>query len=197
MKLTSQHIPFAKLTDLAEGRLASDERASSLAHVKDCSHCSAQLAQLDQIINLMRTDTMADAPRDVMADALGLFRQRKAAAPSLVRRVLAALNFDSLQLTPAFGVRSGQMTSRQLLYTTGENDLDVRVTQSKEAWIVSGQVLGNCAGGRVHLEGTSGAADAELNELCEFAFPPVPAGSYTLRLRLAETEIEVPEIELN
>jgi hypothetical protein len=200
MNLMSQHIPFAKLADLAEGSLLGVERDASLAHLQGCSRCNAQLERVSQVVNLMRKDALEDAPRDVISRAVSIFRRRESGAQqSVLRRVLAALSFDSASLTPAYGVRSGQTATRQLLYSTGENDLDLRVTPGDEAWIVSGQVLGQeqCAGGEVHLEGLSGdAAAAELNELCEFTLPPVAAGSYTLRLRLSNLEIEIPEFEL-
>ncbi len=201
MNLTFQHLPFEKLADMAENRLQAVERAAAETHVSACSRCSAQLARVSQTINLMRTDEAEDAPRAAVASVLNMFRARAAAAdaarePSLVQRVLAALNFDSAQLTPAYGVRSGQATARQMLYSAGENDIDLRVQPSGDAWVVSGQVLGQCAGGRIRLEGTSGEAEAELNELCEFTLPALQSGSYTLRLRLDEVEVEVPELRL-
>lgn len=205
MNLTSQHIPFAKLADLAEGSLPPVERDASRAHLNSCSRCSAQLERVEQVLNLMLTDRAEDAPRDVISRAHGIFARREssataATATGLVRRVLAALSFDSAQLTPAYGVRSGQTATRQLLYTAGENELDLRVAPGDDSWVVSGQVLGQeqCAGGEVSLEreGRSAPALTELNELCEFTLPPVPAGSYTLRLRLNELEIEIPDFEL-
>jgi hypothetical protein len=203
MNLMSQHIPFAKLADLAEESLGAEERDASLAHVQACSRCSTQLERVAQVVNLMRADNLEDAPRDVISQAVGIFRRSETkATESLLRRVLAALSFDSASLTPAYGVRSGQTTTRQMLYSTGENDLDLRITPGEEAWIVSGQVLGHeqCAGGQVSLfslESEAGSAAAtELNELCEFTLPPVAAGSYRLCLRISDLEIEIPEFEL-
>lgn len=197
MNLTSQHIPFERLADLAEDRLAGDERDKSLAHLSACSSCSAQASRLGEILSLMRTDRAEDPPRDVVAHAVNIFRLRAASAkPSVVRRVLAALSFDSMDLSPAFGVRSGQPSARQLLYSAGENDLDLRITPDNEAWVVSGQVLGQCTGGRIELAGVTDQATAVLNDLCEFTLPPLPTGSYTLRLHLIDTEIEIPEFEL-
>lgn len=194
----SRHIPFATLADLAENHLSADKRASLLKHVSACQRCAGQLDGLKQLVQLMRTDTAGDAPRDVKAQAVALFRTRAASAkPSVVRRVLAALNFDSAQSQPAYGLRSGQPQARQFLYSAGENDLDLRVKPSGESWVVSGQVLGlKCAGGQVRLEGAAGQAAVEMNELCEFTLPPVPAGRYTLQVRLTDVEVEVPDLDL-
>jgi hypothetical protein len=156
------------------------------------------MESLARLVGLMRTDKSVDAPRSAVAAAVNLFRSRAVAEkPALVQRLLAALSFDSLSSAPAFGVRSGApAAARQLLYSAGDNDLDLRVSQSGEQWTVSGQVLGPCAGGRAELEGDGGRAAAELNEQCEFTLSPLPTGSYTLRLRLSDVEIEIPEINL-
>jgi hypothetical protein len=193
----SRHIPFAKLAELAENLLPANEGAALLGHVSACSRCETKMAELKQLVHLMRTDRAEDAPRDVRANVLDLFRMRASSIkPSVVRRILAALSFDSAQSSPAYGLRSGQPQSRQFLYSAGENDLDLRVTPSGETWIVSGQVLGKCAGGEVKLEGESAAAAVPLNELCEFTLPPVPTGRYTLQLLLNDVEVEVPDLDL-
>ncbi len=197
MKIDSQHIPFAKLADLAEKRAAADERTASMAHLSNCSVCAQQVERVEQVLGLMKTDTATDAPRDILAYAVNIFRNSQ--EPSLLKRIVAALSFDSSSnLAPAFGVRSGQSTSRQLLYSAEENDIDLRIMPEQENWIVTGQVLGeDCVGGRIELEGRSGELTAaHLNDLCEFILPPVPAGSYRVRLRLGNVEVEIPQLEL-
>lgn len=197
MNLTAKHLQFEKLADLVEGRLPSDERAAAQAHLNACSRCSTEFARVEKTVNLMRTDEAEDAPRDVLASVVSMFRSRAAEAePSLVRRVLAALSFDSMQPGLAYGVRSGQAAARQMLYSAGENDLDLRVQHVGEAWVVSGQVLGECAGGRVELKGADAEVSSELNELCEFTLHGVAAGSYTLRLLLGDVEVEIPGLQL-
>ncbi|HYE14265.1 MAG TPA: hypothetical protein VD968_07490 [Pyrinomonadaceae bacterium] len=202
MRLTGQHIPFARLADLVEGRLAADAADETRAHLSACERCSAQAAQLERVTGLMRADHSEDAPRDVLFNAVGLFRARRSAAeerPGLLRRLVASLTFDSsARTTPAFGLRSGQTApARQLLFSAGDFDIDVRLAAGGEGWTVSGQVLGPCGGGEVEMvAGGREAAHAALNDLCEFTLPPVPEGSYTLRLRLEGVEVEVPELSL-
>ena len=199
MKLAPRHIPFELLVDLAEGRAAPEDSRDARAHLSTCAACAGQLARVERLAGLMRTDNSVDAPRDVLAGAINLFAARPRRA-GLLRRVVAALSFDSGALRPAFGVRSGQATSsRQLLFSAGGVDVDLRLAPGEEGWAISGQVLGECAGGWAELGGAeeSGeAARAELNELCEFALPAVPAGSYTLRLRLDDLLVEIPDVNL-
>jgi anti-sigma factor RsiW len=197
VNLAAKHLQFEKLADLVEGRINDAERAAAQAHLSVCSSCSTQFARVAETVNLMRTDEAEDAPRDVLASVVNMFRSRAVeAGPSLVRRVLAALSFDSMQPGLAYGVRSGQAAARQMLYSAGENDLDLRVQPIGDAWVVSGQVLGECAGGRVELKGTDAEVSGELNELCEFTLPGVAPGSYTLRLSMKDVEVEIPELQL-
>jgi hypothetical protein len=150
----------------------------------------------------MRADTTEDAPAELVASTVRMFRARRAqeTEPGLLRRLVAALTFDSSSLQPAFGVRSGQAApARQLLFSAGDLDVDLRLAPGGEGWTVSGQVLGACKGGEVELVDAEGstAARATLNELCEFTLlPPTPDGTYALRLRLDEAEIEIPELSL-
>lgn len=199
MKLAPRHIPFERLVDLAEGRVAPEGSRDASAHLKTCASCAGQLAEVGRLTQMMRTDDSVDAPRDLLAGALNLFRARPT-REGFLRRVVAALSFDSGALRPAFGVRSGQSTSsRQLLFSAGDVDVDLRLAPGEEGWAVSGQVLGECAGGWAELGGAEDegrAARAELNELCEFALPAVPAGSYTLRLRLDDLLVEIPDLNL-
>jgi hypothetical protein len=192
------HLSFAKLADLAEGRLSAAEREASSAHLSTCSRCAAQLSDLNGVVGLMRSDKAEDAPPIAISRAINLFRARAASKePSLVKRIVAALNFDSLQMSPAYGVRSGQSAARQLLFSAGEYDLDLRLTQSGEAWNVAGQILGQeCAGGHLELEGEETHERADLNEQCEFLIVALPAGSYKLRLLLPDLEVEIPQLEL-
>src|SRR5438105_9288135 len=199
MKLAPRHIPFERLVDLAEGHLAPENSRDARAHLAACAAWAGQLAEVERLTGLMRADTSEDAPRDVLAGAIGLFRTRSARA-GVLRRVVAALGFDSGAPGLAFGVRSGQAAaSRQLIFNAGDVDVDLRIAPGAEGWAVSGQVLGECGGGWAELGGSgeqAAAARAELNELCEFALPVVPAGSYTLRLRLDDLLVEIPDLDL-
>jgi anti-sigma factor RsiW len=202
MRLAPEHISFERLADMVEGRVSAEETAGERAHIADCRRCSAQAAELERVTALMRADTSEDAPRDLVFGAIRLFHSRSTeSAPGLLRRLVAALTFDSSTRTPAFGVRSGQAApARQLLFGAGDFDVDLRLAAGEEGWTVSGQVLGPCEGGRVeafaHGAPEEAAARASLNDLCEFTLPPVPEGTYALRLRLNDTEIEIPELSL-
>jgi hypothetical protein len=149
---------------------------------------------MQELIHVMRSDAAPDAPRDVLLSAINIF---PAPVQSPLRRIVATLIFDSRNARPAFGMRSVHAASRQLIYSAQQTDLDLRITLQNEECIVSGQLLRDgCAGGVVEISGTSGSAETTLNELCEFTLPAIPAGKYSLRVRMPDVEIEIPELEL-
>lgn len=198
---------------MAEARHEADidnDRRETATHLASCAQCAAELHRLENVMTLMRTDRDPDAPRDILSYAVNLFAQRaQAKAPSTLRRLVAALTFDSRQnLTPAFGVRSGLPglpESQQLLYSAEGHDVELRLTAVEDDWVVAGQLFGeDCAGGEVKLvkldqvvkSESGGAGVVPLNELCEFMLPPVAPGRYQLLVRLGEVEVEIPEFEL-
>ena len=193
-----RHVAFESLADLAEGRPSSGKLAEAQTHIASCPRCAAALVRLTSVMGLMRGDQTEEAPPELVASTIKLFRPLAAsAAPSLVERLVAVLKFDSAWMTPAHGVRSGQAADRQVLFNVNEYDLDLRIASGDQGWVISGQAFGpECAGGRIELEGHSGVARAELSDQCEFNLPPVPAGSYTFRLLLTGTVVEIPELEL-
>lgn len=201
MNDASPHPPFDRLADLAEGRLARDAQAAVRAHLTVCARCAGDAAWLERTIGLMRADAAEneDAPAHVVARAARLLRPPATdAAASRWRRVLATLQFDSGQMPLAPAMRATAPGTRQLLYGAAGCDLDLRIAPAGDRWVVSGQALGPEGGGEVELRdaaGTSRAASA-LSDLGEFALPPVPPGGYTLRLRVADVEVEIADLSL-
>ena len=190
------HIEFAALIDFAEGRLGVEEQGQVATHLSVCERCSAQAAEVRDVINLMSTDVAEDAPRHARSAAARLFQARAKTSESPLRRVLAALKFDSLQPGFAMGLRAGAAAERQLLFEAGDNELQLQIAAASGGWQITGQVLGPCADGSIELEGDQGSARASLNELCEFVLPPQPDGVYSLTLHLANTELAIPELKL-
>ena len=114
-----------------------------------------------------------------------------------LRRIVALLTFDSRKAGPAFGVRSLSATSRQMLYSAEETDLELRITVQNDECILAGQVIGEgCGEGHVQISGLAGRSEATLNDVGEFTLPPIPVGNYSLTVRMLDREIEIPELEL-
>src|SRR6185369_115537 len=196
MTIFSPHISFTELADLADERAAAS--SETLAHLADCSTCSHRLQTLRQTTGLMKADVIESAPAEVVNYAKGIFRQRVAGRkPSALSRILAALTFDSLTAAPAYGLRSEAGSGRQLVYSTENVDIDVRVSAENDNWQIEGQVPGSlCDTGEVNLESEAFSATANLTELCEFSFSSIPAGTYRLAVHLHDVIIETPPLEI-
>jgi hypothetical protein len=191
---TSTHISIETLANIAEGRATPEVRGAAMAHISMCSACGDTLRRIQQLILMMKSDRAGDAPRDVLSSAINIFLREKRLP---LRRIVALLSFDSRNAGPAFGVRSITSGSRQLLFTAGETDLELRITVQNDECILAGQVIGEgCAQGHVEISGAGGRSEAALNEICEFTLPPVPAGHYSLTVRMLDLQIEIPELEL-
>jgi anti-sigma factor RsiW len=198
MNSRTGHARFEQLADLVEDRLVPSERTAVLGHLAGCARCAAEASSLERLVELMRTDDSTDPPPPVVARAVRLIRARAdAVGTGLRRRLIAALTFDSrLTPGPVFGLRAGPAAERQMVYSVGDYDLELRVAEAGDAWAVSGQMLGPCDGGHVEFAGLSGRFRTELSGMCEFRLPPAPAGAYALTVRLTELDVEITELIL-
>ncbi|MFZ4661801.1 MAG: anti-sigma factor family protein [Caldilineaceae bacterium] len=200
MNFRPSHIPFDRLVDWVEARLSAEERDQLQRHLTSCAHCRQELTQIERLFGLLQSDTTVDPPAAVVNRAVRIFRPRQAeVTPPLLQRIVAALQFDSLQLAPSMGLRSGAATPRQLLFSAGDYDLDLRLTPTEQTdgWLFTGQVLGSdTPTGRVTVEGATGVVETSLSMLGEFVLPPITAGNYTLVVQLADAEITVDTIQV-
>ena len=190
----SPHISLETLADMVEERASSEASQAAELHISKCETCNASWQNLRRLVFMMKSDTAKGAPRDVLMSALSICTP---ARPAALPRIVAVLTFDSRAAGPAFGMRSIHTTSRQLLYTAQETALDLRVTVENEECSLAGQLIrDNCEGARIELSGAAGTVITELNEVCEFSFPAIPVGKYSLRVKMPDVEIEIPELEL-
>jgi hypothetical protein len=193
MSSESAHVPFDQLVDLVDGRLYAEAQKRARAHLAGCEQCTADVAWLEHLIGLMRSDTSVDAPADLIGRVIELFHQRSARLP---RRLVATMRFDSARQPQGIGVRSGFTGGRQLVFNADDIDLDLRLFPLATGWAVSGQLLGNCHGGEVELHGPQGAARTTLNELCEFKLSSIQPGLYRLMLHLDGTDLEITDLNI-
>lgn len=200
MNFRPSHIPFDRLVDWVEARLSVEERNQLQQHLTTCAHCQQELTQVERLFGLMQSDTSVDPPPAVVNRALRIFRPRltPATAPPLLQRIVAALQFDSLQLSPAVGLRSGAAAPRQLLFSAGDYDLDLRLTPTEQTahWTVAGQVLGSdVITGTVALQGPT-SYQTPLVAPGEFLLPAVAVGEYLLVVHLPDQEIAVESFKV-
>lgn len=123
-----------------------------------------------------------------------------------VRRWVASLQFDSWQAQPQAALRSQGAGPRQLLFSIGSHDFDLRVqgAEQRPGFVqLSGQVLGPATLGQVRWRPADGSAlpttaagEAALDDMGEFVAPELRAGTYLLTVQLADGEVELPPLDL-
>jgi hypothetical protein len=193
------HPPFDRLVDLVRGDLSAEQQAEFVAHIATCSYCAAEVAWIEHIRELYRTDDSTSAPPTALAPVRSFFSSGVVLhGAGQLRRITAVLTFDSKHAPLVIGMRSGMAVKRQLVFRAEELDLDLHVVPTGAKWIISGQVLGSDADGQAELHEETGAllATAPLNNLRQFTLPPVAAGTYTLIVQLDDTVIEIPGLEI-
>ena len=149
---------------------------------------NANEQKLEHIISRMQADRSIDAPTDSLKYAKDLFRTR-AAEPSLIQRIVAVLRVDLAPNRAALGERSasgGQ--ARQMLFDSGENAIDLRVTATESGFGIRGQILG---GGFELGEVQIGGQFTEIDEIGGFRFASVVAGEYTMVVRSESRELTI------
>lgn len=192
-----KHIEFEVLIKKAEGLLSPDEAREVEKHLRVCIDCARTSQKLESFTAYVRADTdFEEVPQATTANLLNIFQPQKAAAnkDSFLRKLIASLTFDDWQT--ALNERFVLSDERQLLYKAENFDIDLRLNFAGEKCQLSGQLFPDCAPGTIELFSGEESRKAEFNEDCEFVFPPVKNGQYTLRIKLGETIIEIQNISL-
>jgi len=151
-----------------------------------------------EIIDLMRSDDATDAPQGSVKFAKDLFRTRTTERqPSLLKRIVASLSLDLSPGKTALAERSaGTTKERQMLFEAGENKVDLRVDGTGKTFQIKGQILGaGFEGGKVIVSGVGITIEQPVDELGDFEFNKLPAGTYELTIS-GDTEIYIPAIDL-
>jgi len=154
---------------------------------------------LNKIVQLMQTDESKDAPADAVQWSKNLFRTR-AVEPqkSIVRRVLAVLQMDLAPNKAAFGERSASASQvRQMLFTAGDAQIDLRIAKTGKNFKVTGQILSEAfVNAEIKLSTGEKSLTTSANELSEFRFENVVKGVYSLSLTSEKEEIILENIEI-
>jgi hypothetical protein len=183
MDLMSKHIPSEQLINFADGTIPGAEKGKVEKHLAQCKTCVGELSLFNKAINVMGADRQLDAPVDSIKWAKNLFRTRiPAPRQTVAQKILAVLQMDLSQMSPAFGERSAAAAA-QMLFQAGENSVDLRVSPAEKGLILKGQILGagfeNCS---VTLRAGKKEFKTQANELAEFTIKNLKPGTYEMSL---------------
>ena len=161
---------------------------------------NSEQPNLEHIIRRMQSDDSVDAPADAVKYVRNLFLTRLAEPKtSLLQKVLAVLHMDIAPGRAAFGERSAVATHvRQMLFGAGDNSVDLRIEKSGKNFTVKGQILGEgFALVEVKMTSKENSFATPTNDMSEFRFTNIAAGTYVLTLTGSDNEIVLENLEIN
>ena len=161
-----------------------------LSHIDTCPQCSTVMTDWRDLRKSIQRPHLQSAPRPVLASAYAMFqvpppRNEKSA----IRRIVAALSFDSLS-QPAFAGARGTAAARKMVLRAEEFDVHVRLWIAEESRELLGQIQPRDTGSLVDsarvylLQNGEKISSTGVNELGEFQFRFVPPGLLSLQIDL-------------
>lgn len=183
------HLSPETALDLIEGRLTTEKRNFWNNHLQSCDGCTRDVGQWRELGKDLKRSHLKSAPQRDLENAILIFPQPDA-GQSKLRRVLAALVFDS-SLQPAMaGARGGAAAARQLVLRAEEFDIHVKIWGEPEHKQLLGQLLPRSAErfvrvARFHLLRNGERLETTaIDETGEFHFTNVPEGDLSLQIDL-------------
>lgn len=187
----SLHLSPDQLIAAGEGTLSAESRA----HLTTCDRCTREVAKVSRLLQLMATTDLETPPPQATAAVIAMLPPA-APQPSLLQRLQAFLKLDSGTGSLAYGLRGGQAKSRQLLFSAGPYEIDLRLRAETQGWVLMGQLLGEAEAGIVRLTDGNHTFLSDINIMGEFMFAAVPNGAYTLIVAMTDTELEISHLKL-
>jgi hypothetical protein len=194
-----RHLNPENLIEYIDGRASDPSKAAVEAHLVQCSDCSELKQELKQFILRVEEDATYEPPAHLVKWGFSLFQpllQPKESVGGKVRRIIAALVFDTADQPMLAGVRGVGVPPRQLLFRAGDVDVDVKIEsmEANDRISLVGQVLTGTEkffeNAPVNLESEGVIRYKTMTNLVgEFMFDEVPKDTYHLSVDLPEGQI--------
>ncbi|MEQ8770480.1 MAG: hypothetical protein RIB60_08225 [Phycisphaerales bacterium] len=199
--MSQSPITTEQLAALIAGELSEPEAAALRLSIQHDADAADRFVQLEQLARFLSEERDAQAPADAMRRAHKAFA---ASRPGLietvrngVRRIVAALEFDSRMPSAALGLR-GSAQAAQLTFSCEDAEIDLEiVAEGAEGWRLRGQIdtglEDSVAIDLVRTEDETTVAHTTARTDGEFILD-TPAGSFSLRIRIGKTLIDAGPI---
>ena len=198
---------FERLVDWVEGRLSTQEAEAIAQQVAANQEAQATVEWLQAFRRVSGQLVLAAPPPALRQELVQQFAEYAARQqqPTLWRRLLAALQFDSALQPAPTGMRSGAGNiARQLVYTSDDADimLNSQARKTDPRFNLFGELLPNraellpdefCA---QLLQNEHEIAITMLDDLGQFSFAGLASGEYQLILSSANVEIELDGVKI-
>jgi hypothetical protein len=191
-----RHLTVENIMDYMDGMGTDVEKSTVETHLVDCEEC-AELRQEFQVLTMqLREDSTFEPPAELVQWGIDLFQPVMQPEKSGLRKIIAALVFDTFDQPMLAGVRRVGAPPRQLLFRAGDVDVDVKIEsmEANDRITLVGQVLSSATkffdNTPVKLE-SHGIVRyrTRTNVVGEFSFDEVPKDTYHLSVDLPEGQI--------
>jgi hypothetical protein len=193
-----QHLHIEKIINYVHGQSSDIEKSAVETHLLECAKCLQHKQEFQDLVASVAEDSSFEPPAALVEWGINLF-QPMVQAPNVApvrRRTIAMLVYDTYDQPLLAGVRRVGVPARQLLFRSGNVDVDVKIESSRPNDRISlmGQVLSNepkfFPNTPVNLE-SHGVVRfrTTTNGVGEFSFDEVPKDTYHLSVDLPERQI--------
>src|SRR6266404_4828860 len=123
-----RHLSTDNLITYIDGRTLAAEKPAVEQHLSVCGECAGLRQELQSLVSHLQQDSAYEPPADVLQWGVVLFQPvMQPGSEGKVRRIIAALVFDTFEEPALAGVRRVGVLFRQLLFRAGDVDVDVKI----------------------------------------------------------------------
>jgi hypothetical protein len=192
-----RHINTEELVDYMDGRVSGEGKLAVENHLSACTDCTELKEEVRLLVLRLQEDTSFEPPAELVQWGISLFQPLlQPSTGGKLRKMIAALVFDTFDQPMLAGVRRVGAPSRQLLFRAGDVDVDVKIEsmEANDRITLVGQVLSTTAkffdSTPVKLESHGIVRYRTMTNLVgEFSFDEVPKDTYHLSVDLPEGQI--------
>ena len=192
-----RHVTVEDLINYLDGRPTDVEKLTLETHLTTCADCKELKQEFQALTQRLREDSSFEPPADLVQWGVSLFQPvMQPESKGSVRKIIAALVFDTLDQPMLAGVRRMGAPPRQLLFRAGDVDVDVKIEsmEANDRITLVGQVL---SGASKFFDNTPVKLESHgivryrttTNVVGEFSFDEVPKDTYHLSVDLPEGQI--------
>lgn len=191
-----RHLTVENIMDYMDGIGTDVEKSTVATHLVDCEECSELKQEFQVLAMQLREDSAFEPPAELVQWGVDLFQPVMQLEKSGLRKIIAALVYDTFDQPMLAGVRRVGAPPRQLLFRAGDVDVDVKIEsmETNDRITLVGQVLSSATkffdNTPVKLE-SHGIVRyrTRTNVVGEFSFDEVPKDTYHLSVDLPEGQI--------
>jgi hypothetical protein len=191
------HLNVEELISYVHGQCSDIEKLAVESHLMACPDCSHQKQEFQDFMTRVLEDSSFEPPADLVQWGIKLFQpMTQTPETGARRRSIATLIYDTFDQPLLAGVRRVGVPSRQLLFRSGDVDVDVKIESARPNDRISliGQVLSSepkfFDNTPVNLE-SHGIVRyrTRTNVVGEFSFDEVLKDTYHLTVDLPDRQI--------